>query len=158
MIRVKNHQMAATTRVDGALHDNDNYQKPNLSIAHSSNSTTLLGRNFRALLQQSTDRKPHGIAQAELVLQFGGLLDARIRIVPFGRRNPAQHEQAQGHTQIGHAQVDPHLGGEGRHERERRRWLFGRFAEQNGNAQVHEGHREVDATLALRCDGEIGDG
>lgn len=94
----------------------------------------------------------------KLRLQYIRLLNARIRIVPFPGRNPAQDKQTHGHSDVAHAQVHPHFIGERRHEGEQYRRLFHWLAIENRDAQVHKGHRKIDGTFTLRGYGQVGNG
>ena len=59
-------------------------------------------------------------------------------------RDPRQHVEQERHCQVGGHHVDPDSQGQRREKREQVRILFDRFGEENRDAQVHEGHREVN--------------
>ena len=59
-------------------------------------------------------------------------------------RDPRQHVEQERHCQVGGDHVDPDSQGQRREKREQVRILFDRFGEENRDAQVHEGHREVN--------------
>jgi len=64
-------------------------------------------------------------------------------VTPFIGRNPCEHVEEKRDREVGRHHIDPDSEGEGREEGEQVRVLLDGFRVQDGDAQVHERHREV---------------
>lgn len=135
---MKNHHEEATARVENALYKNEEFEKP------SSYRTIgqLLGSQLGTLLQQGANGEPKAIGKTKLILQFSGLLNARVGIIPLSWRHAAQDKHANGDTHVGETQPQPNLAGERRHEGEELGRLLHGLAKQNSNACGREKSRE----------------
>ena len=80
MIRVKNHHMPATIRVEMALGAGN----INLMRIFIMNGDSLWGY-ITSLLHQRSNCEPHGVAQRKLVDKHLGFIIAGVRIVPLIR-------------------------------------------------------------------------
>lgn len=126
-----------------------------MNISYLLSKTSLLGSNVRSLLQEHTNRSPEAVAHPELVNQHSGLLNARKGVIPFTRGNAAQNEQTNGDTQICGPHAPPDFVGERRHEGKQRRWLLLWLLIENGDSQIHKGHREIHSTLTFGGNCEV---
>ena len=68
----------------------------------------------------------------------------KLPYLPFVRAESADEEQHDGHADVGKEDANPDLLGQGRHETEHSRVLLHRALDHDGNAQRHEGLREVN--------------
>ena len=110
------------------------------------------------MLHQRTDCEPHRVAERKLVDQDFRLVVAGVGVVPLVGAEPGEDEEEDGDTEVGHGRVDPHVQGQRREEGEQVGRLLLRLLVEDADAQVHEGHGEVDGLLSLVGDGEVGDG
>lgn len=143
IIRMKNHHTPAAILVEIPL-------KP-ITIENkiSKQAIQLHGCYFRPLLHQTSYRKPQRISYAELVDQELWFFNARVRVGPFARGQSPHYEKAEGNHEVGNTEEQPNAEGKWRekHEEAGRNWF--RFSVENADAQVHEGHSEVNGAFSF---------
>ena len=71
---------------------------------------------------------------------------------------PGQHKQQEADQQVGGQHVDPDLEGQRCQEGEQMRVLLQRPLEQDADAEIHVGLREVDDLFSYVADGQRSDG
>lgn len=76
---------------------------------------------IRALLHEGADREPKRVGQRELVFQLLVFEIARMRTLPFVRREPGHHKYGDRHQNVGREHVHPDIGSQRVHEREQAR-------------------------------------
>ncbi|GFY53889.1 hypothetical protein TNIN_407611 [Trichonephila inaurata madagascariensis] len=114
-----------------------------------------LGREFAALLHETSHSEPERVEESELVLQDVGARITRMGIGPLVGAEAGHNEEEKTHAEEGRSHVHPHLQRQGRQERKELRYLLGRFAEEDTDAKVHEGHREIDGLFPLISDRQV---
>ena len=110
------------------------------------------------MLHQGPDCEPHGVAEGELVDQDLRLVVAGVGVVPLVRAEPGEDKEEDRYPEVGHGGVDPHVQGQRRQEGEQVWRFLLRLLVEDADAEVHEGHGEVDGLLPLVGDGQVGYG
>ena len=88
---------------------------------------SILGGDVRPLLHQGAPVVPEAVVESQFVLQFLGLVHARVGVLPLEGGKPGQQEHGDGDPQVGCCHVDPDVKRERHQEREqvlRRRGLL----------------------------------